>query len=236
MQGSDSPRMTEGRAGRRNRRLPRFVAAAVAVAVAVCLAASDGQAQAWAYPSFQPPTLTPREFNFGIADAGKAGTSILFQWREGFAPRSQFSLDIGVGDPDARGADNVLFLGGQYAYQIAKASADVPLDFLLTAGAGFAFGNNTTLRVPVGVSIGHRFPLDGTVALTPYVHPRMSLDFCGGCNGDESQIGISFDVGANLELTRVLAIRGTAFFGGSDRFGEDGLGISLVWTPPGLRR
>ena len=64
----------------------------------------------------------------------------------------------------------------------------------------------------------------------------MSLDFCGGCNGDESQIGISFDVGANLELTRVLALRGPAFFGGSDRFGEDGLGISLVWTPPGLRR
>ena len=36
--------------------------------------------------------------------------------------------------------------------------------------------------------------------------------------------------------TRVLAVRGTAFFGGSDRFGNDGIGISLAWTPPGLRR
>lgn len=233
MQGPDFTPAQPPRVGRR-RRVSRVMTAIAAIVV--LLAAREGQAQAWAYPSFQPPTLTSREFNFGIADAGNAGTSILFQWREGFGLKSQFSMDIGVGDPDGRGLDNVLFLGGQYAYELAKSSADVPLDFLLTAGAGFAFGNNTTLRVPLGVSIGHRFPLDGTVALTPYVHPRMSLDFCGGCSGDESQIGISFDVGANLELTRVLAIRGTAFFGGSDRFGEDGLGISLVWTPPGLRR
>lgn len=234
MQESAFPHAAAATTPRHGTRLRRvIVAAAAAVAL---LAAREGRAQAWAYPSFQPPTLTSREFNFGIADAGNAGTSALFQWREGFGFKSQFSLDVGLADPEARGLDNVLFLGGQYAYQLAKSSADVPLDFLLTAGAGFAFGNKTTLRVPVGVSIGHRFPLDGTVALTPYVHPRISLDFCGGCTGDESQLGINFDVGANLELTRVLAIRGTAFFGGSDRFGEDGLGLSLVWTPPGLRR
>lgn len=208
----------------------------IAAAAATTVVATDAHAQAWAYPSFQPPAVTTREFNFGIADAGNAGTSILFQWREGFSSRSQFSLDFGIADPDGRGLDNVVFIGGQYAHQLARASADVPLDFLLTAGAGIASGNNTTLRVPVGVSIGHRFPLDGALALTPYVHPRVSLDFCGGCSRDESQVGISFDVGANLEITRVLAIRGTAFFGGSDRFGEDGIGLSLVWTPPGLRR
>ncbi len=234
MQESAFPHAAAATTPSHDTRLRRvIVTAAAAVAL---LAAREGRAQAWAYPSFQPPTLTSREFNFGIADAGNAGTSALFQWREGFGLKSQFSLDVGLADPEARGLDNVLFLGGQYAYQLAKSSADVPLDFLLTAGAGFAFGNKTTLRVPVGVSIGHRFPLDGTVALTPYVHPRISLDFCGGCTGDESQLGINFDIGANLELTRVLAIRGTAFFGGSDRFGEDGLGLSLVWTPPGLRR
>lgn len=218
------------------RRLRAMTATLVTASVLLLSTAGALGAQAWAYPSFQPPTVTSREFNFGIADAGNAGTSVLFQWREGFGSRSQFSMDVGLGDPDGRGLDNVFFIGGQYAYQIARASADVPLDFLFTAGAGVAAGNNTTLRVPVGVSIGHRFPLDGALALTPYVHPRVSLDFCGGCKNDESQVGISFDVGANFELTRVLAIRGTAFFGGSDRFGEDGIGLSLVWTPPGLRR
>jgi hypothetical protein len=220
----------------RTARMARAAIALVITALAFTGASREAEAQAWAYPAFQPPTLTTREFNFGIADAGNAGTSILFQWREGFGTRSQFSLDFGIADPDGRGLDNVVFLGGQFAHQLARSSADVPLDFLFTAGAGIASGNKTTLRVPVGVSIGHRFPLDGALALTPYVHPRVSLDFCGGCSQDESQVGISFDVGANLEITRVLAIRGTAFFGGSDRFGEDGIGLSLVWTPPGLRR
>lgn len=218
------------------RRARARLAPLLAAAALITATATELHAQAWAYPSFQPPAVSSREFNFGIADAGNAGTSLLFQWREGFGARSQFSMDVGIGDPDGRGLDNVVFLGGQYARQIARSSADVPLDFLFTAGVGIASGNNTTLRVPVGVSIGHRFPLDGALALTPYVHPRLSLDFCGGCRRDESQVGIAFDVGANFEITRVLAIRGTAFFGGSDRFGEDGIGLSLVWTPPGLRR
>ncbi len=210
----------------------------VAGAALVMLSARSAGAQAWAYPSFQVPTTVSREFNFGIADGGNAGTSVVFQWREGYARRSQFSFDVGVADPTGTGRDNVLFLGGAYAYQLSTATSDVPLDFLLTAGAGFAFGNNTTLSVPLGVSIGHRFPLDGTLALTPYVHPRVSLDICSGCNGDKSQVGINFDIGANLELTRVLAVRGSAFFGGADGYGDDrnGIGISLVWTPPGLKR
>ena len=193
-------------------------------------------AQAWAYPSFQPPATTTREFNFGFADAGGAGTSLLFQWRERAGTRSQLSADFGIADPEGRGRDNVLFLGGQYAYELSRSNRDVPLDFLLTVGAGVAFGNQTSLRLPVGVSIGHRFPLESDLAITPYVHPRLSLDFCGGCSGNESQLGISVDVGANVEITRVLALRASAFFGGSDRFGEDGLGLSLAWTPPGLRR
>ena len=203
-------------------------------AALVMLSARSAQAQGWAYPSFQPPRITSRELNFGIADGGDAGTSLVFQWREQAAPRSQFSFDIGLADPEARRLDNVLFLGGNFGYQISTATPDVPLDFLLTAGAHAAFGNNTILRIPVGVSVGHRFPLEGTLALTPYLHPRLSLDFCGGCSDDESQIGINFDVGANFELTRALAIRVSALFGGSDRFGDNGIGFSLAWSPPGL--
>ena len=222
-------------------RSPRVARAARAASLPlaaslVMLGAQVAQAQAWAYPSFQPPVTASREFNFGIADGRDAGTSVLFQWREGFGRRSQFSLDFGIADPEPKGVDNVAFIGGQYAYQLATSSADVPLDFLLTAGAGLAFGNKTTLRVPFGVSIGHRFPLEGGLALTPYVHPRVSLDFCGGCKSEESQVGINFDLGANFELTRALAIRGSAFIGGSDRFGDDGIGISLVWSPPSLKR
>ena len=208
----------------------------LSVVTCALLVARSASAQAWAYPSLQPPRIATREFNFGFADAGNAGTSLLFQWREGLSRRDQLSLDAGIADPDGKGLDNVVFFGGQYAHQLVSASRDVPLDFLLTAGAGVAVGNKTTLRLPVGVSLGHRFPLEGDMAITPYAHPRISLDFCGGCKGDEAQFGIAFDVGANVELTRVIALRGSAFFGGSPRFGDDGLGLSVVWTPPALHR
>jgi hypothetical protein len=213
----------------------RWIRALGALAL-LALAGRNAAAQAWAYPSFQPPTLTQREFNFGVASASDAGTSFVFQWREQAGTKSIFWLDVGFADPKPTGADNVFFASGNYGYDLHRANADVPLDFLFTAGAGVAAGNNTVLRIPVGVSIGHRFPLDGGVAITPYVHPRASLDFCGGCRSDESQLGLNFDVGANFELTRVIALRASGFFGGSNRFGDNGIGLSLAWNPPQLKR
>jgi len=183
----------------------------------------------------QPPSLTSREFNFGVSEAD-AGTSLVFQWRESTGARAQVSLDAGFADPRRPGFDNVLFAGGQFAFLVAESSREVPLDFLLTAGAGMAIGNKTAFRFPVGVSVGHRFPLAGAMSVTPFIHPRSAIDICRGCGGDESQVGISVDLGAHLQVSRVLAVRGAVFLGGTDRFGDDGAGVSIAWTPPGLRR
>src|SRR5215216_2056557 len=106
------------------------VAARLAFAALLTAPVAAG-AQAWAYPSFQPPRVMNREFNFGIADAGDAGTSLMFQWREGLSPRTQLSFDAGFADPDGEGNGKVL-LGGQFAGMLTEASADMPLDFLLT--------------------------------------------------------------------------------------------------------
>jgi hypothetical protein len=197
-------------------------------------------AQAWAYPSFQPPVVVNREFNFGVADAGHAGTTLIFQWREGLTPQTQLSFDGGFADPDGNG-NGKLLLGGQYARLLNQASSDLPLDFLFTAGLNFAVGGGSDLfRIPVGVSIGHRFPLDEGFAITPYVHPRISFDDCTDCgrNGDSrSDLGIDFDIGVNFEVTRQLAFRVSGVFGGSDTFGNaDGFGISLAWSPVGLSK
>lgn len=190
-------------------------------------------AQAWNYPSFQPPTVVSREFNFGIADAGRGGTTLLFQWREGSTPRSQFSLDAGLVAPEGRG-DNLVILGGAWAYQLHQSNSLLPLDFLLTAGAGAALGNGTALRVPVGVSIGHTFGLEGSASVTPYVHPRLSLDFCD-CGNDDVSLGIDFDLGANFDITQALALRASAYFGGGDIFGRNGIGFSIAWKSPALQ-
>lgn len=197
-------------------------------------------AQAWAYPAFQPPRVMTREFNFGVADAQSAGTSLVFQWREGLSPRTQLSLDVGFADPDGEG-NGKLLLGGQFAGMLTEAKAEMPLDFLGTVGVNMALGDGGNLvRIPFGVSIGHRFGLDQNFAITPYVHPRISLDVCSDCGKDgdnETDLGVDFDLGVNFEVTRQLSFRVSALFGGSDTFGDsDGFGLSLAWSPPGLSK
>jgi hypothetical protein len=213
----------------------------LAVAAAFALPGTAG-AQAWAYPSFQPPRVMDREFNFGVADAGRAGTSLVFQWREGLSQRSQISFDLGFADPDGEG-NGKLLLGGQFAGMLADPKAEMPLAFLGTVGINMALGGGSNLvRIPVGVSIGHRFALDEPFAITPYVHPRVSLDLCSDCGGRDNQdgetdLGVDFDLGVNFEVTRQLSFRASVVFGGSDTFGDsDGFGISLAWTPPGLSK
>lgn len=210
---------------------------ALALAVATAAPANDIGAQAWAYPAFQQPRVTNREFNFAVTDAGNSGTALLFQWREGTGPRTQLSFDAGFADPEGKSADPIVFVGGQFAYQLGTASADMPLDFLFTAGGNVAFGDVNVFRIPVGVSLGHRFPLEGGLAITPWVHPRLSIDVCGGCGDDNNaDLGVVFDIGTRFEITRALALKLAATFGGSDLFEEDGFGLSLAWTPPGLNR
>jgi hypothetical protein len=230
------PARHDGRAALVRRVIAR---AAVAFAAAAPVAA---EAQAWAYPAFQPPRVMNREFNFGVADAGDAGTTLVFQWREGLTQRTQLSFDLGFADPDGR-QNGKLLLGVQFAGLLTQASAEMPLDFLATGGLNFAVGEGPDLvRIPFGVSIGHRFALDDGFAITPYVHPRLSLDICTDCRGEEndesdSDIGIDFDLGVNFEVTRQLSFRVSGTFGGSDAFRDsDGFGISLAWTPVGLSR
>lgn len=208
-------------------------AASVMLLVAV---ATPALAQS-TYPSFQQPRVVSREFNFGIAD-GSDITPLVFQWRERTAPGTQLSLDLGVADPDFPGSDLFFMIGGQYASVLTQSRSDMPLDILFTAGLFTQFGNDLTfLSVPVGVSVGHRFPLTGTsMAITPYVHPRIALEYGSGGGQSDTDINITFDLGGNLELTPQLALRVTAMLGGEGILGDsDAIGFSLAWTPRGLR-
>jgi hypothetical protein len=205
----------------------------VACSFLAVASASSAGAQAWAYPSFQPPRIAVREYNFGVGDAGGPGISMVFQWREQSGPRSQFSFDVGIADTDRRDIDLVAFGGIGAATRLSSATSEVPLDFLLTGGIYLAIGDGTLLRLPVGLSLGHRFDLEG-MALTPYMHPRVSLDMCSGCGG--SDLTLALDLGLNFEVTRTLAIRGAVVLTGTDSFDGDGFGLSLAWTPPSLSR
>lgn len=207
---------------------------AAAIALAALLPAARSEAQAWAYPAFQPPRVVVREYNFGIADTDRGGATLVFQWREQSGPKTQFSFDLGLADSGGDNGDLELFGGIALAQRLNSATDEVPLDFLLTGGIYLAVGDVTLFRLPIGLSLGHRFDMGGGMALTPYVHPRLSIDVCNDCGG--SDIGFSFDVGADFQLSRSVAIRGAAIFAGDDSFDDNGFGISLAWTPPSLAR
>ena len=211
-------------------RISSFRSLCAASAMLLAVVGSPALAQSF-YPSFQQPRIVSREFNFAIAD-GDELTPLVFQWREGTTPGTQLSLDLGLADPDVDGLDTFFMVGGQYARMLTQARADMPLDLLLTAGIFSQFGNDiTSIGVPVGVSVGHRFPLSGTtMAVTPYIHPRVSLDYVSVNDESETDVNITFDIGGSLELTPQLALRLTALFGDADA-----VGISLAWTPRGLR-
>jgi hypothetical protein len=85
--------------------------------------------------------------------------------------------------------------------------------------------------------VGHRFELEDGMALTPWLHPRVSIDLCNNCPDDsESDLALTFDLGLNFEVSRTIAIRAAGIFTGNESFDNDGFGISVAWTPPGLVR
>ena len=163
----------------------------------------------------------------------------MFQWRERVAPRWQLGVDAGLADPDGN-ASTRLVLGFHAAREIVRATADLPFDVVLTGGVGYSSGDgHSVLRLPVGASVGHRFVLDGGMSLTPFVHARLSLDRCNDCrpSGAESKLNVDVDLGASLQMTRQVALRVAAVAGGSDYLGSgNGAGLSIAWTPKGLRR
>lgn len=212
----------------------RVLAYGAAAALVAMVPLREAAAQAANYPAFQPPMVVDREFNFGVGD-GDGGTSVVFQWREGWSSVSQLSLDVGLLDPDRAGDDVKLLFGGAFARQLTRSSQQMPLDMLFTAGAYFAVSDPVYFQLPVGLSVGHRFPLEGQLALTPYIHPRVALEYWserGPRDESDTDLGVLFDIGLDFEVTRQLSLRGGIVLGGDDR---DGVGFSVAWRPAGLR-
>lgn len=223
---------------------PRFsFARSSAVALAALLAttgvASTVHAQAYNYPSMQLPQVSNRDYTAALSVA--KGTVALFQWREGINEDWHFSLDAGLGDPEGRNNDLIALAAGGFGAQLLRANGDQPLDLLLTGQLGLAMGAGQTIaRLPVGVSMGHRFPLDARTAITPYVHPRLSIDRCFSCNvnnRNSTEVSVNFDVGVNFEVSPRFAVRAAGSFSGSDIVPRnDAFAIGFNWTPAPLSR
>lgn len=221
---------------------PSVRAAAITfAAVATFAAPADSSAQGWHYPSFQLPVTSRRELNFAVADVGDdpGRTSVVFQLRN-TPGRVQVSFDLGLVDrPGVNGASAVV--GAGLARSISARSD--PIRLLPTIGAYATIGEpRKVIRVPVGISVGGRLPLEGSLLLTPYLHPRLSLDACAGCAstgaGDDVAIGADVELGLDLTFTPALSVRLAAVLGSSAFVlgGGDAFGVSLAYRPAFARR
>ena len=220
------------------RRSAAQTTAVMSALIVASLLSSTVQAQAFQYPSLQLPHVSTRDYTAALV--GGTGSTALFQWREGWTSTRHVELDAGLAD--RRGdASLVAFIGGSLGQELARATKDQPLDLLVTGGAGLAFGSGfTVLRVPIGVSLGHTFELDQGMSLTPYVHPRASIDLCSSCGTEKrsrSEVSLNFDLGANFQVSQQFGIRAAGSFTGSDLAGgRDTFAVGLVWTPAALAK
>lgn len=197
---------------------------------AVALGAGSASAQAWHYPTLQTPEISSRDFTFLVAGGGDYGTSGVAQWREGLASDVMVNVDVGIATPtDA----SKLLVGAGLGYQLMHSTQETPIDLMLTGGLYGAFGHQSFVRIPVGVVAGHRFPLSGGIALTPFVSPRLSIDACASsCHGIGTDLKLNFDIGAGLDVTRTIGIRAALTIGGiSAGDSRTAFGIGLTYRP-----
>jgi hypothetical protein len=206
----------------------------VAAVAALCMTVGAVEAQGWNYPSMMTPTIMTRQYGIVLANGGDAGTAILGQWREGLSSESEFQLEVGFADPD--GGDARLIFGGALARRLTQSSQEMPLDMVLTGGIYPSVGDGlTTVRIPVQLSLGHRFDIeDSQLVITPFLNPRLSFDYCDDCF-DETELSINFDFGAALDVTRNLSLVAALVFAGGDFFDDTGFGFGLYWRPSAIR-
>lgn len=219
--------------------LARCLAPALALTAAVSLMPSVLHAQALNYPALQVPSVATRDYTGAVV--GSRGTMMMFQWREEITREMHVGFDLGLYDPNRTGARTAVFGAANLGKDLMRATREQPLDLLLTAGVGLSIASGRTgFRVPFGVSMGHTFELDEGMAVTPFVHPRASIDLCSSCSSrgrSQTDVSLNFDVGASFDFNRRLSARVAALFSGADQFGAgDAISVGFTWTPDGLRR
>ena len=199
----------------------RSLCGGIAVLALLALPAVPAVAQQTATPIFKAPyrAFDQHEFGGSLSDPGEGvGFALEGFYRYGRGPHD-FSVRAGFADSDAD--DNALLIGGDFRTQIISYSETFPLDGALTLGLGGVFGTDQDdiFLLPVGVSLGRRFDVEGsTTTFVPYVHPNLVPVFGGG---DDLQFALG--LGVDIRFGEQWAIRASGGLGDIE-----GVGISLA--------
>jgi hypothetical protein len=186
-------------------------------------AASQAAAQATGMPSFNAPYRAFTRSEIGVVITFPSGGGTAF---EGAYRMSRGKFDIGFrgGFLDLSGpGSTILLLGAEARERVLTHTADFPLDgaLILGVGGGFSSGNST-LFVPVGLSLGRRIdPQGSTISIVPYVQPT-GLLVAGNSN---STFLFALGLGADFRLSPRFDARISAGLGD-----VEGVSLSAVWV------
>jgi hypothetical protein len=191
-----------------------FCAAALALALASPGAA---RAQSWESPAFFAPRPGD-DVGIHAIDAKGADLGLMAIWRQ--AGAINLGVRAGLG---GRSGDRTILLGGELSGLLLEPEPGRALAAAWLVGAGASFDGTTWLRIPVGVSVGARLGAAG-FAVTPYAHPRVSLDYVAHERIDDvettsTEINIDVDLGAELEAGARWLIRAAVTLGDQEAFG-----------------
>jgi hypothetical protein len=200
--------------------------------------ASPLRAQTMPLPALQLPEVSARDYTAALVGGG--GTAALVQWREAVNGRTHWQLEGGLADVTGRSSPMVL-LGIGAARSLQGTVPASPFQMLLTGGATLSVGGSASVvRVPVGVSVGRGIELEGGTRLTPFVHPRVSLDYCARCGvgeGSRSTVSINADIGAAWRFDPKWELLAAFSYTGSELVTRDEtVTIGLRLVPEALKR
>ena len=200
----------------------RSVCGGIAVLALLALPLVPVVAQETGTPVFKAPyrSFERHEFGASLSDPGEgAGIALEGFYRFG-KNANDFSVRAGFADSDAD--DNTFLIGGDFRTQVVKYSESFPLDGALTLGFGGVFGTDQedVFLLPVGISLGRRFDIEGSsTTFVPYVHPNLVPVFGGG---DDLQFTLG--LGVDVNLGEQWAIRASGGLGDIE-----GIGISASY-------
>ncbi|HLU26186.1 MAG TPA: hypothetical protein VKZ58_10825 [Longimicrobiales bacterium] len=194
----------------------------------VLISAGPVAAQAWDTPSFLPPAAENSIGLYGIdPDPGNFGLMAI--WRQ--TGRVNLGFRVGVFDvhDDVSGV-----IGAEASQLLFRATGRLPVDANWTLGVGGSIGDDSFVRVPIGITAGRRFTA-GSFSFLPYVHPRIGFNWFTDDDdrGDDDvssfEVGLTTDIGADLTFGRNFMVRFGAALGDFDSIG---IGLAYRFRTP----
>lgn len=200
----------------------RSLCGGIAVLALLALPVVDAVAQETATPVFKAPyrSFESHEFGASLSDPGEGvGLALEGFYRFG---RNANDFSVRAGFVDADGDGNGFVIGGDFRTQVVSYTESFPLDGALTLGFGgiFVTDQDDLFLLPVGISLGRRFDVEGsTTTFVPYVHPNIVPVFGGG---DDLQFTLG--LGVDVNLGEQWSIRASGGLGDIE-----GVGLSVAY-------